>query len=67
MRIERLISVLKGKVKKEIESIETNSMFYATALKTLKRENGNPLLVSHLKLKKLKIKIEEHSANINIS
>ena len=28
-------------------------MFYATALKPLKREYGNPLLVSHLKLKKL--------------
>ena len=51
--MERLISVLKGKVKKEIESIGTNSIFYSTALKTLKREYGNPLLVSHLKLKKL--------------
>ena len=28
-------------------------MFYATTLKILKREYGNPLLVSHLKLKKL--------------
>ena len=28
-------------------------MFYGTALKILKREYGNPLLVSHLKLKKL--------------
>ena len=53
MRMERLISVLRGEVKREIESIGTNSMFYATALKTLKREYGNPLLVSHLKLKKL--------------
>ena len=53
MRMERLISVLRGEVKKEIESIGTNSMFYATALKALKREYGNPLLVSHLKIKKL--------------
>ena len=27
-------------------------MFYETALKTLEREYGNPLLVSHLKFKK---------------
>ena len=53
MRMESLISVLRGEVKKEIESIGTNSMFYATALKALKREYGNPLLVSHLKIKKL--------------
>ena len=53
MRMERLISVLRQEVKKEIESIGINSMFYATALKTLKREYGNPLLVSNLKLKKL--------------
>ena len=53
MEMEILISVLRGEVKKEIGSIGANSMFYATALKTLKREYGNPLLVSHLKLKKL--------------
>ena len=53
MRMERLISVLRGEVKKEIESIGINSMFYATAIKTLKREYENPLLVSHPKLKKL--------------
>ena len=53
MRMERLISVLRGEVKKEIESIVSNRMFYATSLKILKREYGNPLLISHLKLKKL--------------
>ena len=53
MRMERLISVVRGEVKKEIQSIGTNSMFYPKALKTLKREYGNPLLVSNLKLKKL--------------
>ena len=51
--MERLISVLRGEVKREIESIGTYSMFYATAPKTLKREYGNPLVVSHLKLKNL--------------
>ena len=53
MRMERLISVLRGEVKKEIESIVSNRMFYATSLKILKREYGNPLLISRLKLKKL--------------
>ena len=53
MRMERLISVVRGEVKKEIQSIGANSMFYPKALKTLKREYGNPLLVSNLKLKKL--------------
>ena len=33
MRMERSIIVLRGEVKKEIESIGTNSMFSATALK----------------------------------
>ena len=71
--MERLISVLRGDVKREIESIGTNSMFYATALKTLKREYGYPLLVSILNSRnystnhKLKIKIEQLSENINIS
>ena len=41
-------------------------MFYATALKALKREYGNPLLVSHLKPKKLfdqpKIKNQDRTA-----
>ena len=45
MRMERLISVLRGEVKKETESIGTNSMTNATAPKTLKGEYGNPLLV----------------------
>ena len=35
VRIERLISVLEGDAKKAICSIGTQSIFYATALKTL--------------------------------
>ena len=53
MQMETWISILRGEVKKEKESVGTNSMFYATVLETLKHEYGNPLLFSYLKLKKL--------------
>ena len=51
VRMERLISVLEGDAKKAISSIGTQSIFYATALKTLKRDFGNPVVVAHLKIK----------------
>ena len=50
VRMARLISVLEGDVKKTICSIGIQSVFYATALKTLKRDFGNPVVVAHLKL-----------------
>ena len=50
-RMERLVSVLDGEAKKAVYSIGTSGIFYATALKTLKRDFGNPVVVSHLKLK----------------
>ena len=53
LRTERLCSVLDGEVKRVIEAIGKSGRFYATALKTLKRNFGNPLLVSHAKLKLL--------------
>ena len=53
MRMTRLLSVLHGDVKKAVFSIENNGIFYATALKTLKRDFGNPLLVSHKRLSQL--------------
>ena len=53
VRMERLISVLEGDAKKAICSIGTQSIFYATALKTLKRDFGNPVVVAHLKIKSL--------------
>ena len=37
MRIERFLSVLKGETKKPVESIGKSSIFYAAALKTLKK------------------------------
>ena len=53
MKMERLISVLEGEAKRSVESIDCNGIFYATALKSLKRDFGNPALVSHLKIKAL--------------
>ena len=41
MRMERLLSVLKGEAKKSVESIGKSGIFYATALKTLKGDFGN--------------------------
>ena len=51
MRMERLLSAIEGKAKKSVESIGCEGIFHATALKSLKRDFGNPVLVSHLKVK----------------
>ena len=51
--MDRLLSILKGEAKKSIEAIGTSGLFYATALKTLKKNFGNPLVISHMKLKLL--------------
>ena len=53
LRMERLCSVSNGETKKVIETIGNTGLFYATALKTLKRDFGNSLLISHVKLKLL--------------
>ena len=49
MRMERL----ECEVKRSEESIGCNGIFYAIVLKSLKRDFGNPALVSHLKIKAL--------------
>ena len=46
--MERLLSVLKGEAKRAVEGIGANGIFYPTALKLLKKEFGNPLIVCHL-------------------
>ena len=51
VRMERLLSLLRGEAKRSVESIGRNDIFYATTLKCLKREFGNPNVVTHLKLK----------------
>ena len=53
MRIERLLSALEGEAKKSVESIGCEEIFYAKALKSLKRDFGNPLLVPHLIIKSI--------------
>ena len=49
--MERLLGVLKGEAKNSIISIGTNRLFNTSALKSLKRDVGDPLVVTHLKLK----------------
>ena len=53
MRMERLLSALEGEARKSVGSIGCEGIFYATALKSLKRDFGNPVLVSHLKIKSI--------------
>ena len=48
-----MLSVLEGEAKRSVESIGINGIFYATALKTLKRDFGNPIVIAHLKMKHL--------------
>ena len=51
LRMERLLSVLDGDAKRVVSAIGGNDLFYATALKALKKEFVNPYTVSFLKLK----------------
>ena len=51
MRMERLLTVLKGEAKNSIISIGTNGLFYASALKSLKRDFGDFFAITHLELK----------------
>ena len=46
-RMTGLLSVLDGEAKLTLEAIGCNKTFYATALKTLKRDFGNTLIVAH--------------------
>ena len=51
--MDRLLSVLDGEPKRAVSAIGQNGHFYASALKLLKREFGNPLMVSYLKLEEV--------------
>ena len=51
IRMERQLSALEGEAKKSVESVGCERLFYATALKSLKRDFGNPVLILHLKMK----------------
>ena len=50
VRMDRLLSVLDGEAKRAVSVIGQDGLFYASALKLLKRQFGNPLMVSYLKL-----------------
>ena len=49
-RMQYLLSVLEGEAKGSVEAISHNGIFYAMTLKSLKRDFGNPVIVSHLKI-----------------
>ena len=53
IRMTRLISLLDGDAKRAIQSIGSSGLFYASELKTLKRDFSNPLLVATLHMKGL--------------
>ena len=53
LRVDHLMNSVDGEAKKSVKTVGTNGYLYATALKVLKKEFGNPLVVLHLKLKKL--------------
>ena len=53
LKMDRLLSVLDGDAKRSIQSIGSSGIFYATALKALKRYYRNPIIVSHLCVKSL--------------
>ena len=53
IRMMRLISWLDGDAKKAVQSIGSNRLFYASALKSLKSNFGNPLLVAAFRMKTL--------------
>ena len=53
LKMDRLLSVLDGDAKRLIQSIGSSGIFYTTALKALKRDYGNPIMVSDLRVKSL--------------
>ena len=46
-----LLSEIDSKAENALEVVGTCSLFYPSALKTLKRNFGNTLVVAHLRLK----------------
>ena len=46
----RLLSTLNEEAKRTVAAIGCNKIFYATALKTLKRDFGNPLIAPDSRL-----------------
>ena len=53
VRMDCLLSVLNAEAKRAVSAIGQDGLFYATALKLLKWEFGNLLMVTYLKLKEV--------------
>ena len=53
LKMDRLLSVLDEDAKRSIQSIRSCGIFYATSLKALKCDYGNPIIVSHLRVKSI--------------
>ena len=53
MRMTYLISAVDSEAKRAIEAVSTSGSFYASAVKMLRCEFGNTLLVAHLHLKSI--------------
>ena len=51
IRMERLISVLDGHAKRAVAAVGHSGLLHASALKLLKQDFGNPLVVSYKKVK----------------
>ena len=65
IRMTRLISLLDGDARRAIQSIGSSGLFYVSALKTLKRDFGNPLLVGTLRMKRLSDKPQINGTDCN--
>ena len=65
IRMERLFRVIDSDPSKSVEVIGTSGIFYETALKCLKSDYGNPLVIAHLRFKVLfdrrKLKVFDRS------
>ena len=53
LKMDHLLSVLDGDAKRSIQSVGSSRIFYATTLKALKCDYGNPFIKSHLRVKSL--------------
>ena len=51
LKMGHLLRVVDGDANCSIQSIGSSRIFYATALKALKHDYGNPIIVSHLLVK----------------
>ena len=51
--MEKLLRFREDKAKMSVESIGISGIFYATTLKTLKGDFGNPIVIAYLKMKHL--------------